>query len=467
MAPVPPHLYEYASSSLPPLFLHTRAPTAKQENMRSGLAAGLLAASVLAMSTSAAPLVDGSWQTDVFVATPTMSLAWRVLSTISKHPLLEPRLVQTCDDCQPYWTTEAAKHLLLWRGMNFIDVTGDHERGATYIQSMRARRTRLEANNAKFPGTVQHRKQLEKAVFTKISDAGPRENLAKFTSFRTRHYRSATGRESQAWLKSTVAKVAETRADLNATVSEFSHSWGQNTVILHIPGRNASATAEQGLTIVGAHQDSTGFMPFLAAPGADDDGSGTVTLLESLRVLFGSNDWAPTSDVEFHWYSAEEGGLLGSQEVVRSYADENKKVKAMLQQDMTAFLKKGTEERVGLRESLLRAQNVQMLIDSLFFTATDFVDEKLRAFVQMLVQEYLDIPAVDTKLGYAASDHASWNKAGYPSVFAIEAPFEDCNLQRIHTTRDTFDHEEFSFEHLLKFVRLTSAFVVELAGWQD
>jgi leucyl aminopeptidase len=35
--------------------------------------------------------------------------------------------------------------------------------------------------------------------------------------------------------------------------------------------------------------------------------------------------------VEFHWYSAEEGGLLGSQAVVKHYKANAKKVMAMSQ----------------------------------------------------------------------------------------------------------------------------------------
>lgn len=38
--------------------------------------------------------------------------------------------------------------------------------------------------------------------------------------------------------------------------------------------------------------------------GADDDGSGTVTILESYRALLASG-FAPGRPVEFHWYSAE------------------------------------------------------------------------------------------------------------------------------------------------------------------
>lgn len=41
---------------------------------------------------------------------------------------------------------------------------------------------------------------------------------------------------------------------------------------------------------IGAHQDSVNLLlpMFLRSPGADDDGSGTVTILEAFRVLVAS-----------------------------------------------------------------------------------------------------------------------------------------------------------------------------------
>ena len=212
-------------------------------------------------------------------------------------------------------------------------------------------------------------------------------------------------------------------------------------------------TKERGVTILGAHQDSVNFVPVFAAPGADDDGSGTVTLLETLRAL-GKAGWKPASDVEFHWYSAEEGGLLGSQAVVDDYVRRHIRVHAMMQQDMTAYVKSDTRERFGL--------------------VTDYVSPKLTQFLELLAKHYSDIPMVHTKLHYGASDHASWTRAGWPSAFVMEAPFEDCNLRMIHvcvfvshvqTSLDRYDIPGFSFPHLLRFVKLSMAFVVELAEW--
>jgi Zn-dependent M28 family amino/carboxypeptidase len=55
---------------------------------------------------------------------------------------------------------------------------------------------------------------------------------------------------------------------------------------------------------------------------ADDDGSGTVTTLEAFTILCESG-FKSKLPVEFHWYSAEEMGLLGSQDVSSAYQRSN------------------------------------------------------------------------------------------------------------------------------------------------
>ncbi|PWN45588.1 Zn-dependent exopeptidase [Ceraceosorus guamensis] len=396
-------------------------------------------------------LISSSYQADVFetpmLELPSAPAAMRLLAgAIRRVPFLaeltEPRLVQTAHDQHPYWTTELGKMYLRWSRQNFFDLTATLGSGIEPIRFPTTASSLVQSSS--FPNTTYHEKHLQ-GVFAEISDAGPKENLKGFTSFRNRYYRSETGKQSQQWLLKLIQGVV---ADVPyISVREHKHSWGQNSILLHISGAKSSS-AEQGriAAVAGAHLDSTHQIPFLPAPGADDDGSGTVTLIEALRALL-SKGWRPVKDIEFHWYSAEEGGLLGSQEVAQAYAAKGVRPSAMLQQDMTAFVKPGTEARVGI--------------------VSDFVSTPLTDFVRLLVNTYLEIPPVETKLGYAGSDHASWTKVGVPSAFAIEATFEDSNLQRIHTTGDTIDAPGFSFDHLVQFVRLTSAFVVELGGWAE
>lgn len=348
--------------------------------------------------------------------------------------LNELRLIQL-EGSSPEWVTELDKINLKAQGVNFFDITDTPTLGfSAHLRS-----------NLKSSFPPPNSSDLVEPVLKKLSTDGPKQNLKELTSFRTRYYRSDTGRESQLWLLSRISEITTEYAPeslLNSiSIKEFEHSWGQNSIIVRI---NGSSHTDDGIVVIGAHQDSTNMWPFLPAPGADDDGSGTVTILESYRALIESN-FRPIRPVEFHWYAAEEGGLLGSSAVAQAYESRSANVYAMSQFDMTAWVKRGTREEVGV--------------------ITDFTDSGLTEFNKQLVTAYLDIPYVETKCGYACSDHASWGKAGYPSVFSIESTFENSN-KLIHSSRDRYDASpEFSFDHMLEFSKLAVAFAVELAGW--
>jgi len=343
------------------------------------------------------------------------------------------RLVQFAPDSAPVWITEREKMIAKANSQNFFDITDSPELGFEF----RTKQSPVHYGSL-------NSSDLVKPVLKTLSTKGPRENLEKFTSFRTRYYRSSTGRDSQLWLLSKIneitAQTASSELRSRISVSEFEHSWDQNSIILKLAG---TSPVDEGSVIISAHQDSTNQLFFLSAPGADDDGSGTVTILEVYRALLAAN-YTPVHNVEWHFYSAEEGGLLGSQAVVSEYLSQGAKVKAQLQFDMTAYVKKGTTERIGL--------------------ITDFVDPTLTTFLKTLVEEYLSIPWVETKCQYACSDHASWNKAGYPSAFSIESSFEDSN-KLIHSSNDRLDAVGFSFDHALEFSKLGVAYVIEVAGW--
>ena len=295
-------------------------------------------------------------------------------------------------------------------------------------------------------------------LLPKLSKEHMRDHLETFSSFHTRYYKSDYGKQSAQWLYETInSTIASSAAAATRKASgrehsapairveRFEHSWGQPSLIATIPGRTNRTV------VIGAHQDSINlFLPsILAAPGADDDGSGTVTILEALRVLLsdGAGPFAhgnATQTVEFHWYSAEEGGLLGSQAVFGAYAKAGRDVAAMLQQDMTGYvqgtLDAGKPESVGV--------------------ITDFVDAGLTAFIKKVVTSYCDVPFVETRCGYACSDHASASKAGYPAAFVIESEFKNSD-KRIHTMEDKIEY--LSFDHMLQHARLTLGLAYELA----
>jgi leucyl aminopeptidase len=72
---------------------------------------------------------------------------------------------------------------------------------------------------------------------------------------------------------------------------------------------------------------------------------------------------------------------------------------SQLQMDMTAYVKPGTTERIGIIQ--------------------DFVDPALTSWIEGLIQNVNDIPSVSTKCGYACSDHV-----GAPSL--MHAAMQTC-----------------------------------------
>jgi Zn-dependent M28 family amino/carboxypeptidase len=128
-----------------------------------------------------------------------------------------------------------------------------------------------------------------------------------------------------------------------------------------------------------------------------------VTILEAMRVMLTdsrvASGQAPNT-IEFHWYAAEEGGLLGSQAVFTNYKNSGKVVKAMLQQDMTGYVKPGTKEAVGV--------------------ITDYVDAGLTSFIKRVVTAVSMIlsplPACDLTMSSTALSHMSRLSAAMPAL---------------------------------------------------
>ncbi len=227
----------------------------------------------------------------------------------------------------------------------------------------------LATQSTTFPSMPAYNSTV-KSLASSLSKKLMREHLEIFTAFYTRYYKSSTGVASAKWLYGQVnSTITASGADkYGATVRMFDHEWGQPSIIATIPGQSKKTV------VIGAHQDSINlFLPsLLAAPGADDDGSGTVTILEAMRVLLTSEDMVKgkaANTIEFHWYSAEEGGLLGSQAVFAEYRRQDRDIKAMFQQDMTGYVAKtleaGQPESVGV--------------------ITDFVDVGLTEFIKTLI----------------------------------------------------------------------------------
>ncbi|KAK6064265.1 peptidase family M28 [Seiridium cupressi] len=323
--------------------------------------------------------------------------------------------------------TESKKYELKAQGVRFFDIT---ETGPNAAE--------IEIAAVTYPTAVQQTAAVNALIPSLVQD-NLETTLTTFSTFQNRYYKSTYGQQSSAWLlKQVQAVIAAANVTAAVKAEPFTHTWGQSSIIATIPGQT------ENIVILGAHQDSINQRSPQngRAPGADDDGSATVELLEAFRVLLTDAKVAAgqaVNTIEFHWYSAEEGGLLGSQAIFNSYKSAGKVVKGMLNQDETGYVAPGTTESIGL--------------------FSDYTDAALTAFIGKVIKAYTKLPAVSTKCGYACSDHASARNAGYPVALISESAFDDTSPYT-HSAQDTLD--TVNFAHLLELTKVSLGVAYEL-----
>jgi len=207
------------------------------------------------------------------------------------------------------------------------------------------------------------------------------------------------------------------------------------------------------VVVVGAHLDHLGRRGDYVFNGADDNGSGSVGVLNLARA-FALNPDKPKRTVLFCLWTGEEEGLLGSRYYVQNPAFPLDKTVAYLNLDM---ISRPYEEKTLTRMARwIGLPTVQELIKKIkpanflpvFFTSGAGLAEALRAADQSVG---LDLflretgPAVDRESG--GSDHSSFNAVKIPWLFAIAAMTED-----YHQTSDSV--EKISPELMEKISRL-------------
>ncbi|KAG6910065.1 hypothetical protein DXG01_013515 [Tephrocybe rancida] len=340
------------------------------------------------------------------------------------------RLISLEEGIDPVWKTEEETLDLKRAHINFFDVTEVYDPDSPITAP-------IDTFAPLTYNPPSHQDEVN-AIIASISLPSMKSYLNNLTSFNNRYYKSQTGVNATNWIVSTISDIISKNSGSKATVKAFAHSWIQSSIIATIPG-----TTTGPVTILGAHMDSINLNSPTSgrAPGADDDGSGSVNLIEAFRVLLAAG-FQPTTPVEFHWYSGEEAGLLGSQAIAKSYKSAARSVKAMLQLDMTAYVKPGVTEVIGLMP--------------------DYIDNALNTFLGLIIDDYSTLPhVVSPECGYACSDHASWYNQGYPTCLPFESRYGDDN-PNIHSALDTISVSGFSWSHTFEYTKIAVAFAYEL-----
>jgi len=347
-----------------------------------------------------------------------------VVCAVVAVPTANKRLIRLGEDITPVWmSNEEIDFLASKKLFGFIDVTDD-------VVAKKLAFVNAIPTSPSFPAEVNN-------MISRINADNWWNYVLELEAFGTRHRNTQQGINAASWILNEMRALG---ANTNLTVEYelFNHnSIPQPSTITRIIGCDSSVVNE--IVIIGGHEDSTS-TDINNAPGADDDATGTATVMEMFR-LFAQTNFCPRRTIEFHTYAGEEGGLIGSNNIAQAYNAEGINVISMVQFDMTSYLNGGTNP-IALIQDYTNAQ------------LNNFLSELLDAYVP-------DLPYVtNSRCGYGCSDHASWTSRGYPAAFPFEAPFGDHN-PLIHTARDV--NTGISEEKGARVLKLATAYLVEMA----
>jgi hypothetical protein len=203
----------------------------------------------------------------------------------------------------------------------------------------------------------------------------------------SRHKNNPGNALAQAWLEHKLVQFGY------VTQVQSWSTTGRNILVTK-PGTVPGATA----LVFGAHYDA---MPGgnLAAPAADDNGSGTAALLEAARVLRNIEFEHP---IIFTFWDEEEQGLVGSEYQAAGLASNDVLLRGVINMDAIAYDGNGDKR---MRVHVRPVGNSIEIGDTLVAVRSHYD---------------LDLDLVVTNPGATYSDHASFWNEGYGAVLVIE-----------------------------------------------
>ncbi|KAH0835051.1 Zn-dependent exopeptidase [Lanmaoa asiatica] len=343
----------------------------------------------------------------------------RLIDPVHAAILDKPRFLEIFGT-EPPWMMEGDKLRFMKQGASFTDLTG-HEN--------LFRSTASSNEDIEWPD-LRHNERINEVIETlKVDEV--MHSLGNLTSFYNRYYRSEHGAQSSRWIYDKVLEIiADAPPNVRLSLEVFTHEFPQTSVIARFePTRGRSQTnhaIKTPIIIIGFHLDSANYeFPLLPAPGADDGGSGTVTILEAFRALVQAS-FRPEIPVEFH-----------CQDILSEYVHQRKEVGAMIQFDMTAYVHKDVTPTL--------------------------------TFITNNVHTSLTNWAMKLGIFLFSRRRREIIRAGVPVVVATEADPVRTPNPYIHTADDrtVVKEGEFSFAYNLEFAKLAVGFAVELGGWED
>ncbi len=209
-------------------------------------------------------------------------------------------------------------------------------------------------------------------------------------------------------------------------------------VLGYIEGSDPELKKE--VIVIGAHLDHLGKRGDYIFNGADDNGSGSVSVMEVARA-FSVNPGKPKRSVLFALWTGEENGLLGSRHYVSSPYFPLEKTIAYINLDMVSreWDKQRLKRRAGfmgikIPDETLEKIDVTKLITLSYSAGSPDLHKSFKDNNEYVGMSIMLRESKEMRRGRGGSDHASFGRKEIPWASFFGAMTED-----FHRPGDTYD----------------------------
>jgi hypothetical protein len=212
---------------------------------------------------------------------------------------------------------------------------------------------------------------------------------------------------------------------------------------------------------IGAHYDHVGMNPFSFNEdkiwnGADDDGSGTVSVL-SIAEAFAKGAQRPKRSILFIWHAGEEKGLWGSEYFTDNPTVPIGSIITELNIDMIGRYQNPGDENHPQNKALPKPGEIFLIGSRMMSTELgELSDATNKAFLNLSFNFKYDDPK-DPEQFFYRSDHFNYVRKGVPIIFYMDGSHAD-----YHQPSDSV--EKINFEQMEKVARTIMATGWELAN---
>jgi len=226
------------------------------------------------------------------------------------------------------------------------------------------------------------------------------------------------------------------------------NSTAQN-VLAYIPGKDK----KEEFVIISAHYDHLGIQNGKIYYGADDDGSGTVAVMEMAKAFKEAyrKGHGPNRSILFINFSGEEKGLLGSDYYTRNPIVPLQKTVCNLNIDMIG--------RVD-NEHKNNSNYIYVIGSDKLSSELHAINERANTNTYNLLLDYMYNTPNDPYRFYYRSDHYNFAKNQIPVIFYFTGVHED-----YHRPTDTVD--KIDFEKMEKITRVIFTTAWEVANREE